>query len=228
MTGLQIAFWLYSAPLNAIIKNFLYDGGELWPTPWPTQRNEWMDTVERIGRTSRNIPSGKPQRALKSSRRSARIHFVISRSPVQIRPSAPKSTCYFSITGTFCNISRKIVAKRAASVLHKSWRINSVAGHEFSNNEQQKSFQKAVALCTELWYVLWLPKRRCRNVWLHEGFAKTFRPSRASRTGRAGRTCPGGTAAEQVDAWFRFMWNILHARKNMISWIFKYKDQAVW
>ena len=29
MTGLQIAFWLYSAPLNDIIKNFLYDGGEL-------------------------------------------------------------------------------------------------------------------------------------------------------------------------------------------------------
>jgi len=29
MTGLQIAFWLYSAPLNDIIKNFLYDGEEL-------------------------------------------------------------------------------------------------------------------------------------------------------------------------------------------------------
>ena len=115
-----------------------------------------METVERIGRTSRNIPSGKPQRALKSSRRSARIHFVISRSPVQVRTSAPKSTCYFKITGTFCNIYSKIVAKAAPGTLRKSCRINSVAGREFSNNEQQKSFQKAVALCTELWYVLWL------------------------------------------------------------------------
>ena len=35
----------------------------------------------------------------------------------------------------------------------------------------------AVALRTELWYVLWLPKRRCRDVRLHEGSAKAFRPS---------------------------------------------------
>lgn len=36
------------------------------------------------------MPSGKPQRALKSSRRSARIHFVISRSGVRVTPPAPK------------------------------------------------------------------------------------------------------------------------------------------
>ncbi len=50
--------------------------------------------MERIGRTSHNIPSGKPQRALKSSRRSTRIHFVISRSLVVGKDSnieAPKS-----------------------------------------------------------------------------------------------------------------------------------------
>ena len=29
---------------------------------------------------------------------------------------------------------------------------------------------------------------------VHEGFAKTLRPSRVSRAGRAGRTHPGGTA----------------------------------
>ena len=28
----------------------------------------------------------------------------------------------------------------------------------------KETFRKTVALCAELWYVLWLPKRRCRNV----------------------------------------------------------------
>ena len=28
----------------------------------------------------------------------------------------------------------------------------------------KETFQKTVALCAGLWYVLWLPKRRCRNV----------------------------------------------------------------
>ena len=28
----------------------------------------------------------------------------------------------------------------------------------------KETFQKTVALWAELWYVLWLPKRRCRNV----------------------------------------------------------------
>ena len=43
---------------------------------------------------------------------------------------------------------------------------------------------ETVALRAELWYVLWLPKRRCRNVRLHEGSAKALRPSVSSRTGR--------------------------------------------
>ena len=53
----------------------------------------------------------KASKSLKSSGRSTRIHFVISRSPVQIRPSAPKSTCYCKITGTFCNICSKKLQK---------------------------------------------------------------------------------------------------------------------
>ena len=28
----------------------------------------------------------------------------------------------------------------------------------------KETFAKVVALCAGLWYVLWLPKRRCRNV----------------------------------------------------------------
>ena len=28
----------------------------------------------------------------------------------------------------------------------------------------KETFAKTVALCAGLWYVLWLPKRRCRNV----------------------------------------------------------------
>lgn len=64
----------------------------------------------------------------------------------------------------FLQYLQQKVAKIATDVLCKSCRINFVTGREFSNNEQQKSFQKAVALCSELWYVLWLPKRRCRNV----------------------------------------------------------------
>ena len=41
----------------------------------------------------------------------------------------------------------------------------------------KETFWKTVALCAGLWYVLWLPKRRCRNVRLHESPAKAFRPS---------------------------------------------------
>ena len=60
-----------------------------------------METVERIGRTSRNIPSGKPQRALKSSRRSARIHFVISRSCVRVTSLAPENSGNRMISAVF-------------------------------------------------------------------------------------------------------------------------------
>ena len=60
-----------------------------------------METVERIGRTSRNMPSGKPQRALKSSRRSARIHFVISRSCVRVTSLAPENSGNRMISAVF-------------------------------------------------------------------------------------------------------------------------------
>ena len=56
---------------------------------------------ERIGRTSRNIPSGKPQRALKSSRRSARIHFVISRSCVRVTSLAPENSGNRMVSAVF-------------------------------------------------------------------------------------------------------------------------------
>ena len=46
--------------------------------------------MERIGRTSRNIPSGKAPKSLKTVKWSARIHFVISRSCVRVTPPAPK------------------------------------------------------------------------------------------------------------------------------------------
>ena len=65
-----------------------------------------MDTVERIGRTSRNIPSGKPQRALKSSRRSARIHFVISRSCVRVTSLAPESGGNRMISAVFITFKK--------------------------------------------------------------------------------------------------------------------------
>ena len=65
-----------------------------------------MDTVERIGRTSRNIPSGKPQRALKSSRRSARIHFVISRSCVRVTSLAPENSGNRMISTVFVTFKK--------------------------------------------------------------------------------------------------------------------------
>ena len=46
--------------------------------------------MERIGRTSRNIPSGKAPKSLKTVKWSAPIHFVISRSCVRVTPPAPK------------------------------------------------------------------------------------------------------------------------------------------
>ena len=62
--------------------------------------------MERIGRTSRNIPSGKPQRALKSSRRSARIHFVISRSCVRVTSLAPENSGNHSIYAVFATFKK--------------------------------------------------------------------------------------------------------------------------
>ena len=59
--------------------------------------------MERIGRTSRNIPSGKAPKSLKTVRRSTPIHFVISRSGVRVTPPAPKSIenfgfrCFFAV-----------------------------------------------------------------------------------------------------------------------------------
>ena len=65
-----------------------------------------METVERIGRTSRNIPSGKPQRALKSSGRSTRIHFVISRSCVRVTSLAPENSGNRMISTVFVTFKK--------------------------------------------------------------------------------------------------------------------------
>ena len=46
--------------------------------------------MERIGCTSRNIPSGKAPKSLKTVKWSTPIHFVISRSCVRVTPPAPK------------------------------------------------------------------------------------------------------------------------------------------
>lgn len=46
--------------------------------------------MERIGRTSHNIPSGKAPKSLKTVKWSAPIDFVISRSCVRVTPPAPK------------------------------------------------------------------------------------------------------------------------------------------
>ena len=83
--------------------------------------------MERIGRTSRNIPSGKPQRALKSSRRSARIHFVISRSCVRVTPPAPKSIESFGFRCFFVAKTQKMVRAKmwvnclTHAVTHIGW-----------------------------------------------------------------------------------------------------------
>ena len=70
--------------------------------------------MERIGRTSRNIPSGKAPKALKTARRSAPIHFVISRSCVRVTPPAPKSIENFGFRCFFA-------AKKLKKVWVKMW-----------------------------------------------------------------------------------------------------------
>ena len=70
--------------------------------------------MERIGCTSRNIPSGKAPKALKTARRSARIHFVISRSCVRVTPPAPKSIENFGFRCFFA-------AKKLKKVWVKMW-----------------------------------------------------------------------------------------------------------
>ena len=66
--------------------------------------------MERIGRTSRNIPSGKAPKSLKTVKWSAPIHFVISRSCVRVTPPAPKSIENFGFRCFF-----------AAKTLKKVW-----------------------------------------------------------------------------------------------------------
>ena len=68
-----------------------------------------METVERIGRTSRNIPSGKAPKALKTVKRSVWIHFVISRSCVRVTPPAPKSIENFGFRCFFVAKTLKMV-----------------------------------------------------------------------------------------------------------------------
>ena len=58
--------------------------------------------MERIGRTSRNIPSGKAPKSLKTVKWSTPIHFVISRSCVRVTPPAPKSIENFGFRCFFC------------------------------------------------------------------------------------------------------------------------------
>ena len=70
--------------------------------------------MERIGRTSRNIPSGKAPKSLKTVRRSTPIHFVISRSCVRVTPPAPKSIENFGFRCFF-------VAKTLKMVWVKMW-----------------------------------------------------------------------------------------------------------
>ena len=70
--------------------------------------------MERIGRTSCNIPSGKAPKALKTARRSNPIHFVISRSCVRVTPPAPKSIENFGFRCFF-------VAKTLKMVWVKMW-----------------------------------------------------------------------------------------------------------
>ena len=70
--------------------------------------------MERIGCTSRNIPSGKAPKSLKTVKWSTPIHFVISRSCVRVTPPAPKSIENFGFRCFF-------VAKMQKMVRAKMW-----------------------------------------------------------------------------------------------------------
>ena len=65
--------------------------------------------MERIGRTSRNIPSGKAPKSLKTVKWSTPIHFVISRSCVRVTPPAPKSIENFGFRCFFVEKMLKMV-----------------------------------------------------------------------------------------------------------------------
>ena len=83
-----------------------------------------METVERIGCTSHNIPSGKAPKSLKTVKWSTPIHFVISRSCVRVTPPAPECVDKRCDTGKSCTkvqdflvyqgISAEIAAKTRA------------------------------------------------------------------------------------------------------------------
>ena len=60
------------------------------PFSWVQFRNERVETTEQIGQDMRNMRGGKAPKALKTAKRSAPIHFVISRSCVRVTPPAPK------------------------------------------------------------------------------------------------------------------------------------------
>ena len=62
--------------------------------------------MERIGRTSRNIPSGKAPKALKTAKRSTPIHFVISRSCVRVTSLAPKNSGNRMISAVFITFKK--------------------------------------------------------------------------------------------------------------------------
>ena len=57
----------------------------------------------------RNMRGGKAPKALKTAKRSARIHFVISRSCVRVTPPAPKSIENFGFRCFFAAKTLKMV-----------------------------------------------------------------------------------------------------------------------
>lgn len=84
------------------------------PFSWVQFRNERVETTEQIGQDMRNMRGGKAPKALKTAKRSAPIHFVISRSCVRVTPPAPKSIENFGFRCFF-------VAKTLKKVWVKMW-----------------------------------------------------------------------------------------------------------
>ena len=93
--------------------------------------------MERIGRTSRNIPSGKAPKALKTVKRSVRIHFVISRSGVRVTPPAPKKHRKLRFSMLF-------VAKMLKNVWVKMWVncLTHTVTHKRKCTERMKEYRR--------------------------------------------------------------------------------------
>ena len=93
--------------------------------------------MERIGRTSRNIPSGKAPKSLKTVKWSARIHFVISRSGVRVTPPAPKKHRKLRFSMLF-------VAKMLKNVWVKMWVncLTHTVTHKRKCTERMKEYRR--------------------------------------------------------------------------------------